>query len=104
MLDVTPLTTEVDRFADRLRAMPQSALLRGAAAEAHELAGELARRAQLLECPDRDPRPLPDAGPFAVGDQLAVAGHDLAEALAALGTEEQLRESVRLVAEVRAKR
>lgn len=103
MLDVTPLTTEVDRFADRLRAMPQSALLRGAAAEAHGLAAELARRAQLLEFPDRDPSPLPDAGPFAAGDQLAVAGHDLAEALAVLGTPEQLQEAVRLVAEVRAK-
>ena len=104
MLDVTQLATEVDDFADRLRSMPQSTLLRGAAAEAHELAAELARRAQLLEFPDRTPRPLPDAGPFAAGDQLAVAGHDLAEALAVLGTPEQVREAVRLVAEVRARR
>ncbi len=104
MIDTTPLTTEVDRLADRLRATPQSTLLRGAAAEAHDLAAELARRAQLLEFPSRDPRPLPDAGPFAAGDQLAVAGHDLAEALAVFGTAEQLAEAVRLVAEVRVTR
>jgi hypothetical protein len=104
VLDVTALTSEVNRLAERLRALPQSALLRGAAAEAHGLAAELARRAQLLEFPDRDPRPLPDAGPFAAGDQLAVAGHDLAEALAVFGTRAQLEEAVRLVAEVRAKR
>ncbi len=81
MLDVTPLLAAVDRFADRLRAMPQSALTRGAAAEGLTLARELARRAQRVEFPDRPPRELPDAGVFAVGDQLAVAGHDLAEAL-----------------------
>lgn len=104
MLDVTPLTTEVDRYADRLRAMPQSTLLRGAAAEAHRLAAEMARRAQLLTFPDRVPRPFPDAGPFASGDQLAVAGHELAEALAAVGTREQLEGALRLVAEVRGKR
>ncbi|GAA2455829.1 hypothetical protein [Streptomyces macrosporus] len=83
MLDVTPLLTAVDRFADRLRALPQSALTRGAAAEGLALARELARRAQRVEFPGRAPRELPDAGVFAVGDQLAVAGHDLAEALRA---------------------
>jgi hypothetical protein len=103
VLDVTALTGEVDLLADRLRAMPQSVLLRGAAAEAHGLAAELARRAQLLEFPGRDPRPLPEAGPFAAGDQLAVAGHDMAAALADSGTPEQLAEVLRLVAEVRAK-
>ncbi|MFP8962469.1 hypothetical protein ACLIYP_18220 [Streptomyces nanhaiensis] len=85
MLDVTPLLTAVDRFADRLRAMPQSALARGAAAEGLGLARELADRAQRLESPGRTPHGLPDAGLFAVGDQLAVAGHDLAEALRAAG-------------------
>lgn len=103
MLDVTPLTREVDALADRLRATPQSALLRGAAAEGHRLAAELVRRAQLMEFPHHDPRPLPDAGPFAVGDQVSVAGHDLAVALADSGTPEQLEEVLRLVAEVRAK-
>lgn len=100
---MTPLTTELERLSDRLRAMPQSALLRGAAARGHTLAAELARRAQLLEFPGREPRPFPEAGPFAVGDQLAVAGHDLAEALAVSGTPGQLEEAVQLVADVRAK-
>ncbi|EST32191.1 hypothetical protein N566_20230 [Streptomycetaceae bacterium MP113-05] len=103
MLDVTPLTDEVDCLADRLRAMPQSALLRGAAGEAYRLAAELVRRSQLLESPGREPQRLPEAGPFVVGDQVAVAGHDLAVALAGTGAREQLEVSVRLVAEVRAR-
>ncbi|MFH8370861.1 hypothetical protein [Streptomyces sp. NPDC018031] len=81
MTDVTPLLTAVDRFADRLRALPQSALTRGAAAEGLALARELAARAQRLEEPGGRPRTVPDAGVFAVGDQVAVTGHDLAEAL-----------------------
>ncbi|MGG2462582.1 hypothetical protein ACO0M4_22655 [Streptomyces sp. RGM 3693] len=81
MLDVTPLQTAVDALADRLRALPQSALRRGAAAEGLALARELAARAQLIERPGERPRELPDAGMFAAGDQLAVAGHDLVEAL-----------------------
>lgn len=97
MPDPAPLTAAVDRLADRLRALPQSALLRGAAAEGHALAVELARRAQLLESPGREPREFPYAGPFAVGDQLAVAGHDLATALDGSGSEEDLAEAVGLV-------
>ncbi|MGW8374605.1 hypothetical protein [Streptomyces sp. ODS28] len=82
MPDTTPLTDAVERLADRLRALPQSALRRGAAAEGLALAQELALRAQRLEFPDEDrKRLIPDAGEFAVGDQLAVAGHDLAAAL-----------------------
>ncbi|MBW1595744.1 hypothetical protein [Streptomyces sp. JJ38] len=81
MLDVTPLMTAVDALADRLRALPQSALRRGAAAEALALARDLAARAQRVEEPGHAPRELPDAGLFAVGDQVAVAGHDLAQAL-----------------------
>ncbi|MFI1204759.1 hypothetical protein ACH4VR_35920 [Streptomyces sp. NPDC020883] len=81
MLDVTPLQTAVDALADRLRALPQSALRRGAAAEGLALARELAARAQLIERSGEPPREIPDAGIFAVGDQLAVAGHDLVEAL-----------------------
>lgn len=76
-----PLQTAVDALADRLRALPQSALARGAAAEGLALAREFARWAQRVEDPGADPRELPDAGMFAVGDQLAVAGHDLAYAL-----------------------
>ncbi|MGK5628690.1 hypothetical protein [Streptomyces sp. URMC 123] len=83
MLDVTPLINAVNALADRLRSLPQSALRRGAAAEGLALARELALRAQLLEFPGREPVPLPDAGPFTVADQVAVAGHDLAEVLRA---------------------
>ncbi|MFF4852396.1 hypothetical protein [Streptomyces sp. NPDC001194] len=114
MLDTSPLTAAVERFADRLRAMPQSRLRRGAAAEALELARELSVRAQALEAPWRGAgaapaREMPDAGVFVVGDQVAVAGLDLAEALRAaaegpLGLpdtakapSEMLDEAVRLV-------
>ncbi|MFK0296509.1 hypothetical protein ACIQU6_39405 [Streptomyces sp. NPDC090442] len=110
MLDVTPLQTAVDALADRLRALPQSALRRGAAAEGLALARELANRAQRIERPGQRPGELPDAGMFAVGDQLAVAGHDLVEALraAAAGGEadanaapaEELAGAVRRVREV----
>lgn len=81
MLDVTPLLAAVDRFADRLRAAPESRLRRGAAAEGLALARELSTRSQLAETPDAEPRVMPDAGAFAVADQVAVAGRDLAEAL-----------------------
>ncbi|MER6999303.1 hypothetical protein [Streptomyces sp. NPDC000410] len=81
MLDTTPLTTAVERIADRLRAAPQSRLQRGAAAEGLALARELAVRAQRIEAPGEDPRIMPDAGLFAVADQLVLAGSDLAEAL-----------------------
>ncbi|GGP37867.1 hypothetical protein [Streptomyces melanogenes] len=81
MLDVTPLLAAVDRFADRLRAAPESRLRRGAATEALSLARELSTRAQRAETPDTPPREMPDAGAFAVADQVAVAGRDLAEAL-----------------------
>ncbi|OEV05373.1 hypothetical protein [Streptomyces oceani] len=97
MLDTSPLSLRVDRLADRLRAAPQSALRRGAAASGLALSRELARRAQLREFPERVPYELPDAGPFAVGDQLAVAGHDLANALSGTEDEEALADAVRLV-------
>jgi hypothetical protein len=96
-----PLQTAVDALADRLRSLPQSALRRGAAAEGLALARELTRRAQRVERPEREPYELPDAGMFTVGDQLAVAGHDLVEALRAADTEMapagELAEAVRLV-------
>ncbi|MEU3900275.1 MULTISPECIES: hypothetical protein [unclassified Streptomyces] len=88
----------MDDFADRLRAAPQSRLQRGAAAEALELARELARRAQLLEEPGTEPREMPDAGMFAAADQIAVAAHDLA---LVLSDEGQVEEAVRLVEEAR---
>ncbi|MFE5733077.1 hypothetical protein ACFQ7A_19490 [Streptomyces sp. NPDC056528] len=100
MLDTSDLTAAVERFADRLRAAPHSRLQQGAAAEGLALAQELAVRAQRVEEPDREPRTMPDAGIFAVGDQLAVAGNDLAEALrtAPAGSREgELDEAVGLV-------
>ncbi|MFD4127768.1 hypothetical protein ACFXKK_28390 [Streptomyces globisporus] len=98
MLDTTPLILAVDRFADRLRSAPQSRLQRGAAAEALASARELAVRAQRLESPGAEPRELPDAGMFAVGDQIAVAGRDLAVALETAPSQE-LDEAVRYVDE-----
>lgn len=97
--DVTPLLAAVDTFADRLRALPQSRLSRGAAAEALALARELAAWAQRIEEPGAVvPREMPEAGMFAVADQVAVAGHDLAEALAAGGgAEGGAAEAVRLI-------
>lgn len=93
MLDTSPLTTAVERFADRLRAAPQSRLQQGAAEVALDLARELSLRAQRLEAAAAGAggagegagaapaRTMPDAGIFVVGDQVAVAGLDLAEAL-----------------------
>ncbi|MFF9146358.1 hypothetical protein ACF1BN_16005 [Streptomyces sp. NPDC014861] len=102
MLDTSELTGVVERFADRLRVAPQSRLQRGAAAEGLALARELAVRAQRAEEPGREPRTVPDAGLFAVADQLVVVGTDLAEALRTAPSpsrERELGEAVRLVRE-----
>ncbi|MER6449637.1 hypothetical protein DEJ51_12875 [Streptomyces venezuelae] len=112
MLDTSPLTAVVERFADRLRAAPQSRLQQGAAAAALDLARELSVRAQRIETPGQEPKQVPDAGVFVVGDQVAVTGLDLAEALrtaapdSAKAPSEVLDEAVRLVeqAEIRAMR
>ncbi|MFB6478278.1 hypothetical protein ACFCXF_28665 [Streptomyces virginiae] len=112
MLDTSPLTAVVERFADRLRAAPQSRLQQGAAAAALDLARELSVRAQRIETPGQEPKEVPDAGIFVVGDQVAVTGLDLVEALRAAAPDsakapsEVLDEAVRLVeqAEVRAMR
>ncbi|MFD8391250.1 hypothetical protein ACFV2N_19145 [Streptomyces sp. NPDC059680] len=98
MVDTTPLTRAVDHFADRLRAAPQSRLQRGAAAEALELARELARRAQAVEEPGSEPRLMPDAGMFAAADQILVAAHDLA---VVLSSDDEVAEAVRVVEEAR---
>ncbi|RKN37366.1 hypothetical protein [Streptomyces hoynatensis] len=90
--DLAPLYAAVDAAADVLRGLPESALRRGAAARGLALARELALRAQRLEDPARPPRELPDAGAYAVGDQVAVAGHDLAHALRHLPAAEAARE------------
>ncbi|WP_327236296.1 hypothetical protein OG349_22380 [Streptomyces sp. NBC_01317] len=114
MLDTTPLTAAVDRFADRLRSAPRSRLQRGAASEALALARELSVRAQRLEAagdasggggggdasgagPAPEPRLMPDAGVFVVADQLTVAAADLAEALRTAPSLVELDEAVRSV-------
>jgi hypothetical protein len=97
MLDTTPLTALVDRFADRLRTAPQSRLQSGSAARALALARELSIQAQRLDTPDEEPRIMPDAGVFAVADQLTVAAGDLAEALRAAPSVAELDEAVRSV-------
>ncbi|SEO59653.1 hypothetical protein [Actinacidiphila rubida] len=74
--------TAVERLAGRLRSLPQRRLQAGAAAEGLELARWLAREAQLLEFPGREPYEIPDDGLFVVGDQLAVAGNELLRASA----------------------
>ncbi|MFB7557044.1 hypothetical protein [Streptomyces brevispora] len=102
MLDTTPLIIAVDRFADRLRAAPQSRLQRGAAAEGLAAARQLAVRAQHIEAPGREPRTMPDAGIFAIGDQLAVAGRDLAVALE-MAPSAELDEAVLFVEEATAR-
>jgi len=79
----SPLRPSVERLAGRLRALPQRRLQAGAAAEGLALARWLALRAQELEFPGRQPYEMPDDGVFTVGDQLEVAGNDLAAALEA---------------------
>ncbi|MFC7309914.1 hypothetical protein ACFQVC_37580 [Streptomyces monticola] len=94
MLDTKSLTDAVDQFADRLRAAPESRLQRAAAAEALALARELAVRAQRIEAPQDEARQMPDAGLFAVADQVTVAGRDLALVLT---DARQLDEALELV-------
>ncbi|AUG79395.1 hypothetical protein CFP65_4665 [Kitasatospora sp. MMS16-BH015] len=82
MAEQQALVTAVEALADRYRSMPQSRLTgsvpghESRAAAALELARSFA--AQALELAGEAHRDFPSAGPFAVGDQLAVAGHELA--------------------------
>ncbi|MER7933853.1 hypothetical protein AB0N99_33010 [Streptomyces sp. NPDC093272] len=100
MVDTTPLTRAVEHFADKLRAAPQSRLQRGAAAEALSLARQLANWAQDVEEPGGEAREMPDAGMFAVADQITVAGNDLA---VVLESDAQVGDAVRLVEEAQKK-
>ncbi len=96
------LRAAVSALADRYRSLPESRLRRAAPAGL-ALARELSDAAQRSELPDRVPLSLPDEGAYATGDQLAVAGHDLAAALEAAGAEPEAYESaLRRIAEVRA--
>jgi hypothetical protein len=81
------LETVLIRLSARFRSMPESKLLgrlpdgRSRAAAGHELAGLVALAAQGVEDRDRRKPPawraLPFDGPFVVGDQIGVTGHDL---------------------------
>ncbi|MEV7779244.1 hypothetical protein [Kitasatospora sp. NPDC088351] len=88
MPEAASLTEVVDSLADRFRSMPQSRLLGAVPGHDSRAAAGLALARRLaavaLAAEGGPAREFPDAGAFAVGDQLAVAGHDLAAALAAL--------------------
>lgn len=90
----------MEHFADKLRAAPQSRLQRGAAAEALSLARQLANWAQDVEEPGGEAREMPDAGMFAVADQITVAGNDLA---VVLESDAEVGDAVRLVEEAQKK-
>ena len=84
MSDSEALRAAAERLADRYRSLPASRLRRAAGAGL-ALARELSATAQRIELPGRDPLVMPDDGIFVVGDQIAVAAHDLAAALDAHG-------------------
>ncbi|MFF3876236.1 hypothetical protein [Streptomyces sp. NPDC001978] len=90
----------MDHFADRLRAAPQSRLQRSGAGAALALARQLSEWAQGIEEPGAEPREMPEAGMFAVADQITVAGHDLA---VLLRSDAEVVEAVRLVEEAQKK-
>jgi hypothetical protein len=89
------LETVLIRLSGHFRSMPESRLLgrlpdgRARAAAGHELAGLLALAAQGVEERVRNAPPtwraLPFAGPFVVGDQIGVTGHDLLVACVCAG-------------------
>jgi len=89
------LETVLNRLASRYRSMPESKLHgrlpdgRSRAAAGHELASLIALAAQGVEDRARPVPPawraLPFEGPFVVGDQIGVTGHDLLAACGRLG-------------------
>lgn len=88
------LDSLLTRLASAYRSLPESKLLgrlpdgRTRAAAGHELAVLIATAAQGVEDRSRPSapswRPLPYEGPFVVGDQIGVTGHDLLAACARL--------------------
>ncbi|WP_042403520.1 hypothetical protein [Streptacidiphilus carbonis] len=87
MSDPTPLLFAADRLADRFRSMPQGRLTQ-LAPEGLRLARLLARQEEAVAAEGPARPEIPDAGIFAVGDQIALAAHDLAEALRGADREE----------------
>jgi len=91
------LDSVLTRLASAYRSLPESKLLgrlpdgRTRAAAGHELAALLGLAAQGVEDRSRPSapswRPLPYEGPFVVGDQIGVTGHDLLAACARLAPE-----------------
>ena len=79
MPEPVPFLAAAERLADRFRSMPQSRLT-ALAPEGLALARRLAGWAQQLE--GLAVRELPEVGIFAVGDQIALAAHELAAAAA----------------------
>lgn len=88
---VVALARDAGVLADRFRHLGESRLRAAAgghvsrAAAGRGLAQRLADLAAAVEAAGARPagRTVPDDGPFAVGDQIAVTGHDLVVALAA---------------------
>jgi hypothetical protein len=81
MLDCAPLLAAADVLAGRFRSLPDSRLRGSLAQTGLELARWLAAEAQRIESPGEPVRLMPDEGIHVVGDQIAVAAHDLAAAL-----------------------
>jgi hypothetical protein len=104
-VDVATLELEVLRVADRLRSMSPERLTRpfpphaSRAAAALELAQLLADTVQDLE--GAQPRLVPDLGPLAVGDQVAVTGTDLAAAASVHAADLRVRRCVDALGELR---
>lgn len=90
--------SEARLFADRLRTLPESRLRRSTGAESLAQAGValaqlLADLAAGVEARDGGAPPrriVPDLGPFAVADQIAVTATDLAQALDGVDTAVQV--------------
>ncbi|MGK4582727.1 hypothetical protein [Kitasatospora sp. HPMI-4] len=95
--DRTALLDAVESLADRYRTMPQSRLLGEVPGHPSRAAAGLAVARQLasaaLAAAGEPPHEFPDAGPFAVGDQIAVAGYELADS----GDDAQLAEALATV-------
>jgi hypothetical protein len=98
MTDPAPFLADAERLAGRLRAMTLARLSGPVARHGLALARELATLAQRAEFPGEPVREIPPAGTHAIGDQIAVAAHDLAAMLAAGRADEAVRdEALRLV-------
>jgi hypothetical protein len=98
MTDPAPFLADAELLAGRLRAMTLARLTGPRAAHGLALARELATLAQRAEFPGEPVREIRPAGIHAVGDQIAVAAHDLAVMLAEGRADEAVRdEAIRLV-------